>query len=148
MELYNNPANLFVAGFIGSPPMNFLHGTILRDSGGRLTFVEKNSAGQPIKIALNEKLTAKAAQRLDQPVILGLRPENVHDAVNGDRMTELRIEVAEPMGAETLLYLTSGAHSLIARVQPNHRLELGQNLAVSFDLDHAHLFDPATEQVL
>jgi multiple sugar transport system ATP-binding protein len=72
----------------------------------------------------------------------------VHDAVNGAAMANLRVEVAEPMGAETFLYLTSGAHSVIARVQPNHRFELGQNLAVSFDLDHAHLFDPTTEQVL
>ena len=148
MELYNNPANLFVAGFIGSPPMNFLHGTVQRASSDQLVFIEKNSAAQPIRITLNAELAAKAAQRLDQPIIFGIRPENVRDAVNGASMANLRIEVAEPMGAETFLYLTSGAHSLVARVQPNHRFELGQNLAVTFDLDHAHLFDPASEQAL
>jgi multiple sugar transport system ATP-binding protein len=147
MELYNNPANLFVAGFIGSPPMNFLHGTVQR-VGNQLVFVEKNSTSTPIQIPLTEKLSGKAAAHVDQPVVFGLRPESVHDAVNGAAMANLRVEVAEPMGAETFLYLTSGAHSVIARVQPNHRFELGQNLAVSFDLDHAHLFDPTTEQVL
>jgi multiple sugar transport system ATP-binding protein len=147
MELYNNPANLFVAGFIGSPPMNFLHGTTQRE-GTTLIFVEKNSTSTPIKIPLTGKLASKAATLVDQPVIFGIRPESVRDAVNGAAVTNLRVEVAEPMGAETFLYLTSGAHSLTARVQPNHRFELDQNFAVSFDLDHAHLFDPITEQSL
>jgi len=144
MEIYNNPANLFVAGFIGSPPMNFLRGTIQRD-GSQLAFVENNDAARPIKIILNEKLATKATARLGQPIILGLRPEGILDAVNGAATAELRIEVAEPMGAETFLYLTSGAHTVIARVNPNHRFDLGQNLAVAFELAHAHLFDPATE---
>jgi multiple sugar transport system ATP-binding protein len=147
MDIYNNPANLFVAGFIGSPPMNFLQGTIQREAGN-FVFAETNSVGQPIRVTLNERLSAKAAKRIDLPVILGVRPENVRDAVNGSFMASLRVEVAEPMGAETFLYLTSGAHSVIARVQPNHDFELGRNLAVMFDLDHAHLFDPATEQAL
>ena len=147
MELYNHPVNLFVAGFIGSPPMNFLHGTIQRE-GGQMTFVEKNNAGRPIKITLDTALSAKAAQRLEQPVILGLRPENVSDAAGGKAMARLHIEVAEPMGAETFLYLTSGAHSLVARVNPNHSLELDKSIDVTFDLEHAHLFDPATELAL
>ena len=147
MDLYNNPANLFVAGFIGSPPMNFLHGTVQPDKE-RLIFVEKNSAGEPVKIALNAALSAKVATRLDQPIILGLRPEHIREATNEAGATRLKIEVAEPMGAETFLYLTSGAHSLTARVHPNHRFEIGENLNATFDLDHAHLFDPASEQAL
>lgn len=147
MELYNNPANLFVAGFIGSPPMNFLRGKI-QHAAGRFVFVETNTVGQPVKIPLNEKLSAKVSARIDQPVILGIRPENVRNAIHGSATTGLRIEVAEPMGAETFLYLSSGAHSVTARVQPDQRFELGQDLAVMFDLDHAHLFDPATEQAL
>jgi len=147
MELYNHPANLFVAGFIGSPPMNFLHGTVQR-SGDGLAFVENNPSGQPIKIVLNEKLSTKAAPRLDQPIILGLRPEHVRDAVDGAGMARLRIEVAEPMGAETYLYLNSGAHPLVARVSPNQSVELGRLFPVTFDLDYAHLFDSVTEQAL
>jgi len=147
MELYNNPANVFVAGFIGSPPMNFLRGTIKREADSYV-FVETNNVGQPVKIALNERLSTKAVAYIDRPVILGVRPESIRDAVSGSAITSLQVEVAEPMGAETLLYLTSGAHSIIARVQPNHRFELGQKLAVTFDLEHAHLFDTASEQAL
>jgi multiple sugar transport system ATP-binding protein len=147
MTIYNHPANLFVAGFIGSPPMNFLHGAIRRE-GGRLAFWENNSKGQPVKIVLNAALSEKAATRVDQPVILGLRPESILAATHADAVASLRIEVAEPMGAETFLSLTSGTHSLIARVNPNHRFALDQPFAASFDLDHAHLFDPSTEQAL
>jgi len=147
MEIYNNPANLFVAGFIGSPPMNFLRGTIQRD-GSQSIFVEDNPTNPPIKITLNEKLAKKASSHVGLPVILGLRPEHVRDAVGRPAMASLRIEVAEPMGAETFLYLTSGAHAFVARVDPNRRFELNQSLSVSFDLEHAHLFDPASEQAL
>jgi multiple sugar transport system ATP-binding protein len=146
-ELYNNPANLFVAGFIGSPPMNFLRGTI-QSEGGRCIFVEDNLTNPPITITLNEKLAKKAASLTGKPVILGLRPEHVRHTVDGSGATLLRIDVAEPMGAETLLYLTTGAHSLIARVDPNRRFEPNQDLSFAFDLEHAHLFDAASEQTL
>ena len=147
MTIYNSPANLFVAGFIGSPPMNFLHGSIQRETK-RLVFIEDNSTGQPIKILLTEALSGKAAPRIGQPVILGLRPESILAATHGDAEANLRVEVAEPMGAETFLTLMSGAHSLIARVHPNHRFAINQAFAASFDLEHAHLFDPSTEQAL
>lgn len=148
MELYNHPANLFVAGFIGSPQMNFIHGTIQRDNGNDLSFVENNSTATPVKIPLNGTLAAKAASRVGQPIILGIRPENVRDATDTPGATRLHVEVAEPMGAETFLYLTSGAHTLIARVSPNLRFEPESSLSVAFDLGHAHLFDPATENAL
>ena len=147
MEIYNRPANLFVAGFIGSPPMNFLHGTIQR-AGSKLTFVEKNTAAEPVKIVLNEALSTKAVQRVDQPIILGLRPEAIREAEANNAATLLKIEVAEPMGAETFLTFTTGTHALTARVHPNHHFEIGQNFSATFDLEHAHLFDPASEQTL
>ncbi|MFT3867893.1 MAG: sn-glycerol-3-phosphate ABC transporter ATP-binding protein UgpC [Nibricoccus sp.] len=148
MELYNRPANLFVAGFIGSPPMNFLHGTIHRDDGDRLAFVEKNSTTTPVKIPLNDFLASKVGPRLGQPIVLGIRAENVHHADGDPNAIVLRVDVAEPMGAETFLYLNSGAHTLVARVSPNLRFEPGTSLPVALDLANAHLFDPATEQVL
>ena len=86
-------------------------------------------------------------------VVFGIRPEDVHDTLtvtNPDplRTAEVRVEVSEPMGAETLLYLDTGATSFIARVRPTDRFEVNQKVKVTFDLDHAHLFDPATEQAL
>ncbi len=152
LELYNRPDNLFVAGFIGSPPMNFFRGT-LRRSGGHVSFVEDNTGGPPLTVALDEALAGKSAAHLDKPVIFGVRPEAIHDALtvaspDPGRTAEVKVEVAEPMGSETLLYLDTGATTFIARVSPTDRFDAGQKVQVTFDLTHAHLFDAATELAL
>jgi multiple sugar transport system ATP-binding protein len=152
LELYNQPANVFVAGFIGSPPMNFFKGTIQAD-GAVWRFSETNASGAPLMIPLNETLKARATAHVGQPVILGIRPEHVHDTLtvptpNPALTTEVTVEVAEPMGAETLLYLHTGATSFIGRVRPTERFETGQRIKVTFDLENAQLFDAGTEAVL
>jgi multiple sugar transport system ATP-binding protein len=152
LTLYNQPANLFVAGFIGSPPMNLFRGKIERREN-HLTFVEDNPVQQPIEVALDAALAGKAADYIGRPIVLGIRPENVKDvltvhSLEGVAAVEVTVEVSEPMGAETYLYLNTGATSFIARVRPTDRFEVNQKVKVSFDLAHAHLFDPATEAVL
>jgi multiple sugar transport system ATP-binding protein len=152
LTLYYQPANLFVAGFIGSPPMNFFKGT-LQQSGSQLTFVETNSTGTPLRVALDAQLSAAGANCVDRPVVFGLRPENIQDVAGNAsadpaRTFEVTVEVSEPMGAETYLYLNTGATSFIARVRPTDRFEVNQKIKVTFDLAHAHLFDATTEQVL
>jgi multiple sugar transport system ATP-binding protein len=152
LTLYNRPENLFVAGFIGSPPMNFFRGTIRR-AGPRLDFVEANDRGASLTIALNEPLSRQAQAHIDRPVVFGLRPEDVQDSLtladpDPARTAEVKIEVSEPMGAETFLYLDTGATSFIARVRPTKRFEINRRIKVTFDVDQAHLFDAATEQVL
>jgi len=154
LALYNHPANLFVAGFIGSPPMNFFRGTIRR-LGAHLAFVENPlpGAASSITLPLPEPLAARAAPYLDQSIIFGLRPENLHDtltvaAPDPARTFTVRIDVAEPMGAETYLYLDSGSTPFVARVRPTDRFSAGQNVQIYFDLTHAHLFDPKTEAVI
>ncbi|QYM80576.1 sn-glycerol-3-phosphate ABC transporter ATP-binding protein UgpC [Horticoccus luteus] len=152
LNLYNHPENMFVAGFIGSPPMNFFHGTIKR-AGNHLAFVEKNTKDQPLTIALNETLARQAAQHVDKPIVFGIRPEDVHDVLSVPQAdplhtAEVTVEVSEPMGAETYLYLDTGAHSFIARVRPTDRFEVAQKVKVVFAIESAHLFDPTTEQVL
>ena len=152
LTLYNQPANLFVAGFIGSPPMNFFKGTLQR-AGDRLVFVETNAKSTPVRVTLNDTLSRKAAARIDQPVIFGIRPENVNDTLtvtNPDPActAEVKVEVSEPMGSETYLYLDTGATSFFARVRPTDRFEAGQRVQVTFDVERAHLFDPTTEAAL
>jgi multiple sugar transport system ATP-binding protein len=152
LELYRRPANLFVAGFIGSPPMNFLHGTI-ESAGAQLVFVERNTAAAPLRIALDERLSTRAAGRIGQPVVFGIRPEDVHDALTVSApapgtTAEVTIEVSEPLGAETYLYLHSGAHAFIARVRGGTSFDSAERLKVVFQLENAHLFDPLTERVL
>jgi multiple sugar transport system ATP-binding protein len=151
LELYNHPSNLFVAGFIGSPPMNFFKG-ILRASGGHVSFVEDNP-GAPLTLALDEALAGKSSTHLEKPVVFGIRPEAIHDALtvatpDPGRTASVKVEVSEPMGSETLLYLDTGATSFIARVSPTDRFDAGQKIQVTFDLTHAHLFDAVTEQAL
>ena len=150
LELYNQPANLFVAGFIGSPPMNFFRGTFRADSG-RIIFTETNPSRSPLTFILPDSLGRLAASRIEAPIVLGLRPENIRDAVaapDASRLAEVTVEVAEPMGAETLLYLSTGATSFIARVSPTDRFTANQRVQVVFDLDRAHLFDAASGQRL
>ncbi|HEX9782026.1 MAG TPA: sn-glycerol-3-phosphate ABC transporter ATP-binding protein UgpC [Opitutaceae bacterium] len=152
LKLYNHPANHFTAGFIGSPPMNFLRGTLTRD-GGRLSFREANDRRTPIVIELDERLSRLAARHVEKDVLLGIRPEYVQDVLFSDtpaaRPTiEVPVEVAEPMGAETLLYVDTGAHSLIARVRPTDHYDAGAQVRLALDLDKVHLFDIKTEHSL
>ena len=147
LTLYRHPANLFVAGFIGSPAMNFFRGT-LRRAGERLQFVETNPGAAPLTFPLPHELARRAAAHGDRAVVLGLRPEDIHEprddrAADAEATIELKVEIAEPMGAETYLHLDSGATSFIARVRPTARFEAGQRVRLAFDLERAHLFDPA-----
>ncbi len=96
---------------------------------------------------------AEIAARVGRPIIFGIRSEDVRDVAtsteaDSDRTADLAIEVVEPMGADAFLYLTSGANSVIARVKAGGRFDAGRRLKVVFDAAKAHLFDPATEDVL
>jgi multiple sugar transport system ATP-binding protein len=152
LELYNHPANMYVAGFIGSPPMNFFRGTVKR-AGNHLSFIETNTKGTPVTVQLTEALAAKATAYIDKPIVLGIRPEDVQDSLtltspNPAYTVDVTVEVSEPMGSETYLYLDTGAHSFIARVRPTDRFEVNQKVKVTLRMDTAHLFDPTTEAVL
>ena len=152
LELYNQPANMFVAGFIGSPSMNFFHGRCeARDD--QVFFVEQNIAAAPLRLQLPPPLAARAKAVAGRPLVLGIRPENVQDS---DRLSapqpsttaEVTIEVSEPMGSETYLYLNTGASAFVARVKPSDQFEPGDRVRVTFDMGKAHLFDAETEKVL
>ncbi len=145
LELYHNPANMFVAGFIGSPPMNFFRGTLQR-AGQALTFVETNAKGAPVTIALSAELAAKASAQVDRPIVFGIRPEDIHPAADGAAaQATARIDLVEPMGAETYLYLDSGATTFISRARSSESFSAGDKLPLTFDLSRAHLFDATTE---
>ena len=152
LALYHQPVNLFVAGFIGSPAMNFFKGTVQR-AADHLAFVETNDQAPPVRIRLDERLSARTAGRVDRPVILGIRPEDLGEPVaestpESAPVIEATLEVIEPMGAETYLNLFTGATSFIARVRPSHGLTVNKTVRIAFDLDKAHFFDAVTEHVL
>jgi multiple sugar transport system ATP-binding protein len=148
LTLYHQPENVFVAGFIGSPAMNLLRGRIQRREG-RLVFVEQ-AESDAVFVPLTGALAQRAEKNLDREVFLGLRPESIYDQPRGVETTPLtaRVELSEPMGAETNVYLKTGAGNVIARLHTERRFTLGESLTVHLLLAKAHLFDAATEQVI
>jgi len=149
LNLYNKPQNMFVAGFIGSPPMNFFKGTIVKDGTGT-SFLEESASGPGFSLKLDDRLIAASEKGSSQSVYLGVRPEDIEGAsISDSAEIEAVIDVAEPMGAETFLYLkTPGGHDFIAKVQATHSFKLGERIHVRFDLARCHLFDSKTENVL
>ena len=149
MNIYNNPANMFVAGFIGSPPMNFLEGRIEQD-GGRLEFVEGAAGGQGARIQIDPTLLDRARKVVGRNVVFGVRPENLSavESANDAHFSAI-IDVVEPMGAETFLYLqTTTGQSLIARVEGDHSFKPGAVVPMRCDQEKAHLFDAESEAVI
>jgi multiple sugar transport system ATP-binding protein len=134
MELYRRPANRFVAGFIGSPPMNFFPGSTDRHNGA-LWFRVQDGDVLAFQVAGPEG-----------PGVLGLRPEHIALAAPADAAcrVEAVVDRVETTGAETLVYLTRGKHLFVARAPAQFSAVPGQNIAVSFDMGQARFFDPAT----
>jgi multiple sugar transport system ATP-binding protein len=155
IDLYNNPKNMFVAGFIGSPSMNFFKGAIEQRTGG-LWFVEQATAGSKgFAIRINDDMSRKLAAGgyAGKSVVFGTRPEDINDKqsasfANPDQSAAATVEVVEPMGAEIYLYLNTGQHTFVARVNPHEKAETGQKLDMAFDMRKSHFFDAQTEQVI
>jgi multiple sugar transport system ATP-binding protein len=144
LTLYNQPANLFVAGFIGSPSMNFFNGTVRR-AGNSVSFVEDNPSAAPLTLPLG----APAQACVDRPIVVGLRPEDICDATADSTVTaEVLVEVTEPMGAETFIHLNTGATTFVARFRPAAPVTIGQKTRVTFRPEKIFLFDPATGQAI
>jgi multiple sugar transport system ATP-binding protein len=155
IDLYNNPKNMFVAGFIGSPPMNFFNGSIVQQQGG-LRFAEQASGkGQGFSIRVNDDMAKKlvGGNYVGKSVVFGSRPEDINEKshasfANPDQFAPATVEVVEPMGAEIYLYLNTGQHSFVARVNPHEKAEVSQKLDMAFDMRKCHFFDSQTEQVI
>ncbi len=148
LTLYRQPANVFVASFIGSPPMNLLRGTIQRGDGG-LVFIE-GTGPNSVKIPLRGDVATRAGRYIDKPVYFGIRPEHLSNAALDEMHVPLNstVDIAEPMGSESLVYLQAGNGSLIARIPGEHIFRHGDTANVYLNLSKAHLFDAETEEVI
>ena len=147
LNLYDKPVNKFVAGFIGSPAMNFMDGKLVQENG-ELVFDEGNFM---VKISTNMKDMLKP--QAGKEVIFGLRPEDIYDEgfAEGAREkvpAQATLEVLEPMGNELFLYLTTGSHPIVARVDVHETPKVGQKLNLIFDMSKAKFFDKETEQAI
>ncbi len=149
ISLYDNPANKFVAGFIGMPPMNFIEGTIVEE-GGKLHFDEGNFR---LPIPDDKAARLRDASLTSGVATLGIRPEDIHDPserkdATGHAEISARVEIIEPMGAELYLYLTTGKTPFVARVQPHAQAGVDDQKSLIVDLSKIHFFDPKTEKTL
>jgi len=140
MTIFDSPANIFVAGFIGSPAMNFFPGALRRNGTG-LFFSANN--GQPGSALFTTSIPQNVSSR--ESIICGLRPEHVRvqqDAANA--VVQARIARIEPVGSESFVHLAAGACTWLARVPASSALQPGQTVSVAFEMAKAHFFDPAT----
>ena len=148
-SLYDNPCNVFVAGFIGTPQMNFINGT-LEKKGEDVYF---NFSGNSIKLPAEKAANPAINDYIGKEVIAGLRPECVHDepmylSSLSDSVIDVNVEVTELMGAEIYLYLVTGEQKLIARVSSRSQARAGDTIKVALDVSRIHLFDKDTERAI
>jgi multiple sugar transport system ATP-binding protein len=146
LGLYDKPANRFVASFIGSPSMNFIEGTLVKRSNG-LFFNEDN-----FQIKLTDDMAAALGDR-GAEVVFGIRPEDIYDKVyatnaSPDNTLTASVEVVEPMGSESYIYLTTGKTPLVARFDTQDQVEVNTDIELVFDMSKAHLFDPTTGETI
>ncbi len=134
MALYERPANLFVAGFLGSPAMNVVQGALRQEDGLRL--VLDDGATLPLPS------TGVADAWLGRRVAMGLRPEHLQPAGIGKPAFEAQVELIEPVGNEVFVNLSYAGHALVARMPPQHLPEPGHVLRVTVENAVPHFFDP------
>ena len=148
LTLYLRPENLFVAGFIGSPPMNLLKGKVQKRNGS--LFFSESAEKNALTFPLEGSLQTIASKYVDKDIIFGIRPENISNELKEGSSTpiSLTVDIAEPMGSESLVYLKAGTGNLIARIHGEHLFHLGEEVTVQLDLDKVSLFDVETEKVI
>ncbi|MBN2046066.1 MAG: ABC transporter ATP-binding protein [Anaerolineales bacterium] len=147
-NLYDYPVNKFVAGFIGSPSMNFFEGKLVEE-GGKIIF-----DGSSFKLPLPDSKTDVYKAHTGKDVTFGIRPEDIHNpdfqpAGIIPALVDAKVEVTELMGNEIFVYLNTGNHSgYIARVDPRSHYQFGQDVRVAFNMDNIHIFDNETEEAI
>jgi multiple sugar transport system ATP-binding protein len=147
MDLYERPANVFVAGFIGSPSMNLISGSLVK-SGKELFFQQQAANGHAgqIKLRLEPGTSAGMTDYIGKNVILGIRPEHVEHSIHvptspREWTFEGKVEIVEPTGSETHVYIACGRHSIVARVPGADRITVHQKISVVMDMRRALFFD-------
>lgn len=147
MAVYKLPVNKFVAGFIGSPPMNFIEGKIIKKEE-RLYFDE----GQ-FQVKVSEDSKKALFSYVNKKITLGIRPEDIHDRLfvsesPPENTVKAFLEVVEPMGSESHLHLRTKENRFVAKVPVSQKPGPSQDMEVVFDMSKAHFFDKDTEKTI
>jgi multiple sugar transport system ATP-binding protein len=148
-SLYERPNNMFVAGFIGSPQMNFINAKVeKRGEEMHLLFGKED-----IKLPEGKAKKLEGSEYINREVVMGIRPENVHDEAMyletlSDSIVTAQVEVVEMLGSETLLYLVLDEVDFIAKVNPRTKARIGDRVKLAFETNKIHLFDKETEKTI
>ena len=148
LEIYKKPANRFVAGFIGSPAMNFVDAALAAEQGAYFVRTEH------FEVRLPEAFHDRVASYAGRSIVFGVRPEDMAEdegdaAADGGDTLAARVEVVETLGAETFVHLACGGQTLVARVAvPDRPLTIGQEMTIRVKMDKTHLFDPETSRTI
>lgn len=147
MTIYDKPANKFVASFIGSPPINIMHGRIIKKE--RKYYFDEGK----FQVKIVEEMHKALQPYEGKPIVFGVRAEDIYDKLfvseaSPDNMVRAVCEVVEPMGSEVYLYLNSGKNSFIARVGAHNRPEVNRDMDLVIDMSKVLFFDPETENTI
>lgn len=142
--LYDHPANLFVAGFIGSPAMNFFNGKIVVEEG--VMYADMDT----FRVRIPETDMARYESVIGKEIIFGIRPEDIHNPEFAPpgiiaEAVDVTVDVTELMGNEIFLYLVNSNHNFIARVDPRTQVRYGDKIQVAFNMANFHIFDPSLD---
>ena len=146
-NLYDKPNNLFVAGFIGSPAMNFFPAKLKKDQGS--LFVETDA----FTVKIPDERAAAYMKYEGKQITFGIRPEDIHNPeflppnIHAEKVAA-KVDVIELMGNEVVLYLLSGKNTYVARVDPRSRYRVNDQAQMAFNMDRIHIFDATTEQAI
>ncbi|HOK08126.1 MAG TPA: sn-glycerol-3-phosphate ABC transporter ATP-binding protein UgpC [Candidatus Hydrogenedens sp.] len=148
LDLYHKPINKFVAGFIGSPPMNMIDGVIY-EKNNQIYFVNHEEKIE-IKIVEHKQPSLKAY--INKNITMGIRPEDISiqqdQSIEHGTFIHAIVDVVEPMGSEMNLYISTGKVTLTARVKATSEPPTGKPITLKLDINNTHFFDPITEQVI
>lgn len=142
-EIYDNPVNVFVGGFIGTPPMNFVEGVVNNDG----YFI---AGDYKIKVPEDKMAIIRQNRFFGKDLIMGIRPEDIHDdpvvfKTYPESVVKVEVDVAELLGAETNIYTNINGHSICASVDARADIRIGDTLELAIDMNKSHYFDPESE---
>jgi multiple sugar transport system ATP-binding protein len=151
LKLYHEPINMFVAGFLGSPSMNFMEAQVVAKSNGAAPVLDTGS----FQINVSDKSAERLSEYSGKTVVFGIRPENIHDktcvlpsGIEASSPVRMTVDVMEPMGSVSTLFITAGRQTIVATVDAESKVKEGATLDVVLDVSAAHIFDKETEQTI
>ncbi len=147
ITLYDKPNNKFVAGFIGTPPMNFVECLVVKR--GKEIYLDEGK----ISLQVNSPISDMLEKCVDTKVIFGIRPEDIYDkffarSIPGCCPVKLKVDLIEPMGNEVYVHLTTGQNLLLARLDSHVKAEVEKDLEVVFNMNKIHIFDAETNKTI